>query len=118
MFDSAPQPSGNPLLPPPRPQRSGPPLPPQPARPPRPDNRPPPPPPTTFARLLAYLPFGLAPSPASPKRAPKKPSSYPRLKLGRRSIIVAIVDNGTTSFIRFSESEFAKLQWVGGGRKA
>ncbi|KAK4703574.1 tRNA-splicing endonuclease subunit Sen54, partial [Phenoliferia sp. Uapishka_3] len=123
MFDSAPSPPGDTLLPPPRPIRAGPPLPASQARKPAPPRfvRAPPPPPTRMAKVLSYLPFGLAPKvqngrPAKPKNA--KPSPYPRLKIGRRSIIVAVVDNGTTSYIRFSESEFAKLQWAGNGRKA
>jgi tRNA-splicing endonuclease subunit Sen54 len=36
--------------------------------------------------------------------------------MGRRNVLVAVVDNGTSSFLRFSEAEFAKLPWRGVGR--
>ncbi|GAA5960559.1 hypothetical protein JCM21900_002842 [Sporobolomyces salmonicolor] len=129
MFNSVPFPSEDTLLPPPPvvralgpPQAGSTPRP----RPPRRHGGPAPapaapaPPPTPFQRLLARIPvlsrYGACP--AAPARPPKKkPSPYPRLKTGRRSILVAVVDNGTTSILRFSETEFAKLPWVGAARK-
>ncbi|GAA6023771.1 hypothetical protein JCM10207_001187 [Rhodosporidiobolus poonsookiae] len=74
--------------------------------------------PSCLARLL---PSSLAPSPAAtpsgPKpRAPRPPTPYPFLKTGRRSVLLAIVDNGTSSILRLSEAEFAKVAWVGGRR--
>ncbi|KAI5475801.1 hypothetical protein MNV49_000812 [Pseudohyphozyma bogoriensis] len=112
MFDSTPFPEEDTLLPPPRPAPLAPP--PNsaatPARPPR-KPRAPPPKPSTLNWVLSHLPYG-------PKLIKEtKPSPYPRLKSGRRSILVAVVDNGTSSFLMFSEAEFAKLPWKGQGRK-
>lgn len=45
-------------------------------------------------------------------------SPYPALKLGRRNVLVATVDEGTTSFMRFAEAEFAKLAWSGSKRSS
>lgn len=110
MFDSVPFPDDeNTLLPPPRAIRVG--LPPPAPRPPRPGfkPRPPPPPPTRWEKFLAHTPFGK-------KDKPRKPAPYQRLKVGRRNILVAVVDNGTISILRFNETEFGKLPWNGLGR--
>ncbi|BGP34903.1 tRNA-splicing endonuclease subunit sen54 [Rhodotorula toruloides] len=89
----------------------------------REQNTPPPAPPTRTQRILSSIPLvprlfpSLAPPPAQPpRRGPKKPSPYPRLKTGRRTILVAVVDNGTSSLLRFSEGEFAKIPWAGTAR--
>ncbi|BGP27200.1 tRNA-splicing endonuclease subunit sen54 [Rhodotorula toruloides] len=94
------------------------------ARPPRENTTPPPAPQRGIQRLLSSIPLvprlfpSLAPPPpAIPRRGPKIPSPYPRLKTGRRTILVAVVDNGTSSLLRFSEGEFAKIPWAGAGRK-
>ncbi|GAA6060169.1 hypothetical protein JCM10212_005170 [Sporobolomyces blumeae] len=141
MFDSVPFPTENTLLPPPQPARTptsqapnvkvaaqrasarGRPGPPPSTSAPRPD-------PTRLESLLVHVPYlaTLAPSlfpsrapPSSSNKAPRKPngpSPYPRLKTGRRTILVAIVQDGTSSILRFSEAEFAKLPWKGDRRKA
>ncbi|KPV72651.1 uncharacterized protein RHOBADRAFT_55742 [Rhodotorula graminis WP1] len=85
------------------------------------------PPPTRLQSLLASVPLlprlfpslALSPTPTTTgaaRRAPRKPSPYPQLKTGRRTILLAVVDNGTSSLLRFSEAEFAKLPWVGTAR--
>lgn len=61
-------------------------------------------------KIRTYLPGG--------EKKKFKPSPYPRLKTGRRSVLVAVVDNGTTSLLRFSEAEFAKMPWLGTPRGA
>ncbi|SCZ97201.1 BZ3500_MvSof-1268-A1-R1_Chr4-2g07056 [Microbotryum saponariae] len=71
----------------------------------------------------SYLPWSpkrrTAFEPSAIQKMSKKGSSiYPRLKVGRRSILIAVVDNGTISMMRFSENEFGKLPWIGLGRKA
>ncbi|SGY76871.1 BQ5605_C005g03524 [Microbotryum silenes-dioicae] len=71
----------------------------------------------------SYLPWSpkrrAAFEPSAVQKMSKKGSSiYPRLKVGRRSILIAVVDNGTISMMRFSENEFGKLPWIGLGRKA
>lgn len=49
---------------------------------------------------------------ASP--APLRPTNvYIPLKAGRRSIVVAVVDQGTTSLLRFGEAEFARWRLAG-----
>ncbi|POY74704.1 hypothetical protein BMF94_2179 [Rhodotorula taiwanensis] len=119
MFDSTPMP------PPPPPPGSGPSRPPraQPNRPVRQDTTPSAPSPTRTQAVLASLPLipRLFPSlvaPAAPARQIRKPTPYPRLKTGRRTILVAVVDNGTSSLLRFSETEFAKIPWIGTPRSA
>lgn len=89
------------LLPPPRVPRAVNPH--APPRPVRPSYNSPAPPKSFLAALFAR----------KEKKKPWKPSPYPRLKTGRRAIIVVIVDNGTTSFLRFSEAEFGKLPIAG-----
>lgn len=41
---------------------------------------------------------------------------YIPLKTGRRSVVVAIVDQGTTSLLRFGEAEFARWRLAGDDR--
>jgi tRNA-splicing endonuclease subunit Sen54 len=43
-----------------------------------------------------------------------RPPPYARLKNGRKSAIIAVVDNGTISFQRFGDTDFTELPWVGG----
>ncbi|GAA5995551.1 hypothetical protein JCM5350_004034 [Sporobolomyces pararoseus] len=134
MFSSVPFPTENTLLPPPPVQRapgSGPAA--KPARQPRPPNpnAKPPQTPTRFQSFLLKLPLvptyfpSLVETPDQKKkrqqqeqREKKGPSPYPRLKTGRRNILVAVVSDGTSSILRFSETEFAKLPWKGQGRYA
>lgn len=92
---------------------------------PRPNNRrppPPPPPPTAFRKLVARIPYAdkLLPKPPGFRRpaGPNKAALFPRLKTGRRDVLVAVVDNGTSSFLRFNEAEFGKLPWQGVPRTA
>ncbi|GAA5990847.1 hypothetical protein JCM11641_000847 [Rhodosporidiobolus odoratus] len=80
-------------------------------------------------RLASLLPASFLPPPPPPppsgptsgRRPPpqkkKTPSPYPVLKTGRRSVLLAVVDNGTSSILRLSEGEFGKLAWVGGRRR-
>ena len=42
-----------------------------------------------------------------------RPAPYARLKAGRKSAIIAVVDNGTISFQRFGDVDFSELPWVG-----
>lgn len=119
MFDSTPMP------PPPTAGPSA-------YRPPRPNpNRPSPsaaappslPPRTKTQSFLASLPlverfFPTLVTPVAPARPARKPTPYPRLKTGRRTILVAVVDNGTSSLLRFSEAEFAKIPWIGTPRSS
>ncbi|GAA5984756.1 hypothetical protein JCM10908_003489 [Rhodotorula pacifica] len=85
---------------------------------------PPPPPPRTKTQdFLASLPlverfFPALVTPVAPPRPARKPTPYPRLKTGRRTILIAVVDNGTSSLLRFSEAEFAKIPWVGTPRSS
>ncbi|KAK4057382.1 tRNA-splicing endonuclease subunit sen54 [Microbotryomycetes sp. JL221] len=69
-----------------------------------------------WSQLSWFLPF-LRPA-AARRQQQRKPSPYPRLKTGRRNILVAVVDNGTISILRFNEAEFAKLPFGGPGRAA
>ncbi|BGP19661.1 hypothetical protein JCM10213_004764 [Rhodosporidiobolus nylandii] len=84
---------------------------------------PPPPPPSVLDRALVFLRLRAPPAPADAKggRKPqlqkKGPSPYPYLKTGRRSVLLAVVDNGTSSILRMSEGEFGKLPWVGQRRR-
>lgn len=41
---------------------------------------------------------------------------YIPLKAGRRSVVVAVVDQGTTSLLRFGEAEFARWRLAGEDR--
>ncbi|GAA6042436.1 hypothetical protein JCM8097_008451 [Rhodosporidiobolus ruineniae] len=92
---------------------------------------------TALQKAASYLPSSLRallpdsllpPSPTAaagggggakkrPPPPPKTPSPYPALKTGRRSVLLAVVDNGTSSILRLSEGEFGKLAWMGGRRK-
>ncbi|KAK0564396.1 tRNA-splicing endonuclease subunit sen54 [Tilletia horrida] len=76
------------------------------------------------ARLLAHLPPGCVPTdllrglgaskrPFHHKR-PLGPNPFPVLKSGRRNVVVAVVDQGTTSLLRFGEAEFARWRLAGG----
>lgn len=114
MFETVPfTPSEDYLLPPPRAVRAGLPPPPPPRAPnPRFKPRIPPPPSSLWQKLQRKLPFFRS----GDTPPTKKPVHYQRLKVGRRGILVAVVDNGTISILRFSESEFGKLSWNGTGR--
>lgn len=48
-----------------------------------------------------------------PYAGPRAPNPFPPLKSGRRNVILAVVDNGTTSLLRFGEAEFAKWRLAG-----
>lgn len=117
MFSSVPfTPGENTLLPPPPVQRaigSGPAPKPRPTRPPRPSNAHPP---TRLESILCKIPYVSNWIEKGKKPKKGKPSPYPRLKTGRRSILVAVVNDGTSSILRFSETEFGKLPWKGQGR--
>ena len=80
------------------------------ARPPRPDaqGKAPPKPPSWSAWLTSYLPWG-----KSAKRPPPRANPFPRLKAGRRSVIVAAVDSGVVQFLRWGETEFGELALIG-----
>ncbi|CAO1629302.1 unnamed protein product [Parajaminaea phylloscopi] len=72
-----------------------------------------------FAAFFAHLPPGclLDSRPArrgGPTRRPvRKPNPFPPLKAGRRSVVLAVVDHGTTSMLRFGEAEFSKWKLMG-----
>ena len=49
-----------------------------------------------------------------PSSMPRMPTNvYLPLKTGRRSVVVAIVDQGTTSLLRFGEAEFTRWRLAG-----
>lgn len=48
-----------------------------------------------------------------PQSGPRKPNPFPPLKSGRRDVILAIVDHGTSSLLRFGEAEFDKWRLMG-----
>jgi hypothetical protein len=134
MFSAVPFPNEDTLLPPPPVQRapgSGPaPKPPRQPRAPPPTAKPLPPP-TRLEKFFSKVPLiptyfpNLCQKKNNNSRKSQRdlmknkgPSPYPRLKTGRRSILVAVVSDGTSSILRFSETEFAKLPWKGQGRYA
>jgi len=57
------------------------------------------------------------PSNSQSRRIPSltRPAPYGRLKAGKKTSIIAVVDNGTVSFQKFGETDFAELPWVGNG---
>lgn len=65
-----------------------------------------------FASLFAHLPPGCVLEgkygKANTVRQSRKLNPFPALKAGRRSVILAVVDHGTTSMLRFGEAEFEK----------
>jgi len=56
-----------------------------------------------------------------PRRGPRTgadrrpPNPFPALKAGRRTVVLAICDHGTTTMLRFGEAEFDKWQLAGDG---
>lgn len=46
-------------------------------------------------------------------QTPRKSNPFPPLKAGRRDVIVAIVDHGTSSLVRFGEAEFERWRLFG-----
>jgi len=40
---------------------------------------------------------------------------FPPLKAGRRNVVLAVVDNGTTTMLRFGETDFSKWRLAGEG---
>ncbi|KAK0565653.1 tRNA-splicing endonuclease subunit sen54 [Tilletia horrida] len=81
-----------------------------------------------MARLFSHLPPGCAAvdkrsTPYRSKaggggghgpRSGKNP--FPALKAGRRNVVLAVVDQGTTSLLRFGEAEFGKWKLAGGDK--
>ncbi|CAO1620900.1 unnamed protein product [Sympodiomycopsis kandeliae] len=78
----------------------------------------------TFNNLFKHLPPGctssiIAPLPYKGRPrgqgagAGRRPNPFPPLKAGRRDIILAIVDHGTSSLVRFGEAEFEKWKLMG-----
>lgn len=51
----------------------------------------------------------------APNGAPRPPNVFPPLKAGRRTFVLAIVDQGISSLLRFGETEFAKWRLAGEG---
>lgn len=45
-------------------------------------------------------------------RPPRKPSPYGRLKTGEKMLVVAVVENGTSTFMKFGPSAFARNAWI------
>lgn len=43
----------------------------------------------------------------------RRPNPFPALKAGRRDVILAVTDHGTTSMLRFGEAEFEKWRLMG-----
>lgn len=72
--------------------------------------------------ITSRLPASLLPPPPPPPSAlqkrnnrgpsgPKPVTPYPFLKLGRRNVLLAVVENGTSSIMRMGEGEFGKVPW-------
>ena len=72
-----------------------------------------------WSRFWQYIRIGMPAIPGHPLKAhPRtlsRPAPYARLKAGRKSAIIAVVDNGTISFQRFGQTNFAEFPWVGHG---
>ncbi|KAF7361703.1 tRNA-int-end-N2 domain-containing protein [Mycena venus] len=79
------------------------------AAPPPPQNTPPPsaapvsPPPSLSRRILHWF---RPPPPESTTPAPRKPHPFMVIKAGKKTVIVAVVDAGSTSFFRFGQGAF------------
>ena len=61
--------------------------------------------------------FGYTSATGNSKSKPStltRPPPYAKLKNGRKSAIIAVVDNGLISFLRFGDTDFSELPWVGG----
>lgn len=74
--------------------------------------------------IFSLLPPGARPVASSYRRpgygagrrpggGPRSPNVFPPLKAGRRNVIVAVNDCGTTSLLRFGESEFHQWKLAG-----
>jgi hypothetical protein len=46
------------------------------------------------------------------KRPPRKLSPYGRLKVGEKLLVVAIIENGTSTFMKFGPAAFEEHPWV------
>lgn len=80
-----------------------------------------------LSSLFAHLPPGCGPLPSTfvprhqqqqqqqrwSQSGPRRPNPFPPLKAGRRNVIVAVVDHGTTSLLRFGEAEFSRWKLMG-----
>lgn len=64
------------------------------------------------ARLCAHLPPGCTRTSFTPRNR-RSVNIYGPLKNGRRNVIVAVNDCGTTSLLRFGEAEFARWRLAG-----
>ncbi|KAJ7200687.1 tRNA-splicing endonuclease subunit sen54 N-term-domain-containing protein [Mycena rebaudengoi] len=99
----------SPELPPPLPRQRRPPPPPKgsvpdPIPPPRIMPLPIPTPPSLFHRLTWWL----RPSSATGAPPPRRPNPFMALKAGKKTVIVAVVDSGSTGFFRFGEGAFSE----------
>jgi tRNA-splicing endonuclease subunit Sen54 len=80
---------------------------------------------TSYARFITHCFTLLPPGCASvtPARRPFNPAKgrpvnvFPPLKMGRRSVIVAVNDCGTTSLLRFGESQFDRWRLAGSAKE-
>lgn len=68
-----------------------------------------------FIDLWNHLPPGCSSSRKTFVQRPRPPNPFPPLKAGRRNVILVVADNGTTSMLRFGESEFEKWRLAGEG---
>lgn len=48
----------------------------------------------------------------SPLKRPRQPNPFQALKLGKKAIIIAVVDAGTISFVRFGQGAFHEWPMV------
>lgn len=76
------------------------------------------------ARFFAHLPPGCTPTRGKGRKGDWQRTGrtsgvnvYGPLKAGRRNVIVAVNDCGTTSLLRFGEAEFARWRIAGSGKE-
>ncbi|CAK7272567.1 tRNA-splicing endonuclease subunit sen54 [Sporothrix epigloea] len=62
--------------------------------------------PVTKSRNTIAAPLATSTFPSSATRFPPLPVIYRRLKLGRRCVIIAVVDHGIVNFMRFADGSF------------
>ena len=62
--------------------------------------------PTVIRRLFPWI------FPAPPANLSRKPNPFVALKTGKKIIVIAVVDAGSTSFFRFGQGEFTEWPMV------
>lgn len=62
------------------------------------------------AYILEHFPVKTA---KGNKRPARPPTPYNKLKMGEKTIVLAVNDAGTQSYFRFSSTDFAANAWMG-----